>query len=102
VATRPRGRPSAPHSRDLRPVYTAPSEAAAKRTVRGSLDHVGPAMPGGGPAVGERLEGVRAVPGLCQPWIHRLRTLPTLRQVETTHRNEELVAWLTSLPTGAQ
>jgi putative transposase len=57
---------------DLRPLYTATSEAAAKRTVCGILDQAGPAIPGGHQAVGERLERVRAVPGLCDGEIRRV------------------------------
>ena len=51
-------------ARDLRPVYTAPSEAAATGAVRRVRRQVGRPVPGDHPAVGERLGGVRAVPGL--------------------------------------
>ena len=48
-------------AKDIRPVYTAPTEAAAIRRVH---REVGCPVSGDHPAVGERLERVRAVPGL--------------------------------------
>ena len=48
---------------DLRPVYTAATEAEPG-PVRGVRREVGQAVSGDHPAVGERLVGVRAVPGL--------------------------------------
>ena len=51
-------------SRDLRPVYTAPSEAAAKERFTRVRGHVGQPVPGRHPAMGKRVERIRAVPGL--------------------------------------
>ena len=49
---------------DLRPVYTAATEAEALAAVRGVRGEVGQALPGDHQAVAERLGRVRAVPGL--------------------------------------
>jgi hypothetical protein len=51
-------------SRDLRPVYTAPSEAAARERFAEFDAKWGKAVPGDQQALGERLERVRPVPGL--------------------------------------
>ena len=50
-------------ARDLRPVYTAVNEADAARSRRVPHD-LGQPLPGDQDAVGERLDRVRAVPGL--------------------------------------
>lgn len=51
-------------SRDLKPVYTAPSEAVAKEKFASVRCEMGQAVPGHQQAVVQRLERVRAVPGL--------------------------------------
>ena len=48
---------------DIRPIYTAVNAAAA-RPRSTSWPRNGAAVPGGDPAVGQRLEGVHSVPGL--------------------------------------
>ena len=51
-------------AKDIRPVYTAPTEAAAKERFVEFTAKWGHAVSGDHPALGERLERVRAVPGL--------------------------------------
>ena len=51
-------------AKDIRPVYTAATEAAAKERFIEFTAKWGAAVSGDHPAVGERLERVRAVPGL--------------------------------------
>lgn len=51
-------------SRDLKPVYTAPTEARGEGTVRRVLHQVGTEVSGDRPVVGQRVERVRAVPRL--------------------------------------
>jgi putative transposase len=71
-------------ARDLRPVYTAPSEAAAKERFVEFSTKWGQQYPAITPAVGKRLERVRAVPGLrrrnpaghLQHQRHRIRQRP--------------------------
>lgn len=71
-------------SRDLRPVYTAPSEAAAKERFTEFSGKWGKQYLGDHPAVGERLVRVRTVPGLrrrnpsshLQHERHRIRQRP--------------------------
>jgi len=51
-------------SRDLKPVYTAPTEGAAKERFTRVLHQVGTEVPSDRATLGERLERVRAVPRL--------------------------------------
>ena len=51
-------------SRDLKPIYTAPTEAAAKERFTRVLHQMGAEVSGDRAVVGERVERVRAVPRL--------------------------------------
>ncbi len=91
-------------SRDLRPVYTAPSEAAAMERFAEFDSQVGQTVPGDQQALGERLERVHTVPGLrrrdpARDLLHQRdrvaqRPLPTRRQSPRTlpqrHRRAEV------------
>ena len=50
--------------RDVKPIYTAPNEAAARAALDGARPDVGQAVRGDHPAVARRLGGVHPVPGL--------------------------------------
>lgn len=51
-------------AKDLKPIYTAATEAAALPTLRGVRGQLGEPLPGHREAVGERLGGVHALPPL--------------------------------------
>lgn len=51
-------------AKDMKPIYTAPTPAAARERFEEFTEKLGQALPGDHAAVGQRLEGVHPLPGL--------------------------------------